>query len=174
MKTTKSNEGFIQKNEKVSVVIPVYNAKDYIEKCVTSILNQTYKNIECILIDDGSTDGSDIVCDKLEELDSRIIVRHKKNGGTASARNMGIELSNGEYISFIDADDYIDSVTYERVLSEMEDKDVTFVAFGMREENLDGSVAIYAPPKYMKLNQLEALEDLFGNRYMTHSSSNKV
>lgn len=90
----------------ISCIVPVYNVKQYLSQCVESIINQSYKNIEIILIDDGSTDGSGEICDKYVEKDCRIKVYHKENGGQAKARNIGINYAMGEYIVFLDADDY--------------------------------------------------------------------
>ena len=98
----------MENNDLISVIVPVYNVKDYLERCLNSIINQTYKNIEIILIDDGSTDGSSVICDNYKEIDNRIKVFHKKNGGLSSARNEGIKRSIGEYITFVDSDDSID------------------------------------------------------------------
>lgn len=92
----------------VSVVVPVFNSEKYLEKCVISILQQEYKDLELILIDDGSTDGSGLICDKYAIEDSRIKVIHKKNAGVSSARNSGIEIAKGKYIAFVDSDDYIE------------------------------------------------------------------
>lgn len=96
----------MQKN-KVSVIIPVHNADKFLNRCVDSVLNQSYKNIEIILVDDGSTDNSGNLCDTYALIDNRIKVIHKINGGVSSARNIGLDNADGEYISFIDADDYI-------------------------------------------------------------------
>lgn len=93
----------------VSIVIPVYNVSQYLGGCVKSVLSQTYTHLEIILVDDGSTDGSEKICDELKERDNRIFVIHKKNGGLSDARNAGIEASTGEYISFVDSDDIIHS-----------------------------------------------------------------
>ena len=93
----------------VSIIVPVYNVKDYLEKCVLSIINQTYKNIEIILVDDGSTDGCGALCDDLLKKDKRISVIHQNNGGLSDARNKGIDNSSGKYIMFIDSDDYIEN-----------------------------------------------------------------
>ncbi|MBF0715442.1 glycosyltransferase [Gemelliphila palaticanis] len=98
--------------ELITVVVPVYNVEKYLEKCVTSILNQTYKNLEIILVDDGSTDKSGELCDYLAERDSRIVVYHKLNGGLSDARNYGVDRAKGEYIGFVDSDDYIHSDMY--------------------------------------------------------------
>lgn len=94
-------------NGKVSIIVPVYNVEKYLDECITSIINQSYKNIEIILVDDGSTDNSGKILDKFEKKDERIKVVHKENGGVSSAKNVGIELSTGEYITFVDSDDYI-------------------------------------------------------------------
>lgn len=94
-------------NPLVSVVIPVYNVESYLHECVTSVVEQTYTNIEIILVDDGSTDSSGTLCDEFALSDSRICVFHKKNGGLSDARNYGIRRSHGSLISFIDSDDYV-------------------------------------------------------------------
>ena len=91
----------------VSIVVPVYNVELYLEKCVNSIVNQTYQNIEIILVDDGSTDGSGIKCDELAQKDNRIIVIHKENGGLSDARNVGIEKATGDFYVFLDSDDML-------------------------------------------------------------------
>jgi len=89
----------------VSIIIPVYNVENYLKRCIDSVLNQTHRNIEIILIDDGSTDKSGKICDYYASIDSRIYVIHKENGGQSSARNEGLKIATGEYISFIDSDD---------------------------------------------------------------------
>ena len=93
----------------ISVIVPVYNVEKYLRRCVDSIINQTYRNLEIILVDDGSPDKSGEICDEYAKQDSRIKVIHKKNGGVSSARNAGITAASGEYIMFVDSDDYIDS-----------------------------------------------------------------
>lgn len=95
------------KTELISVIIPVYNAKGMLDTCVHSVINQTYRNWELILIDDGSTDGSANDCDNFALQDSRIKVVHKQNGGESSARNRGVEIASGDYITFVDADDFV-------------------------------------------------------------------
>lgn len=100
-------------NDLISVVVPIYNVEKYLEECVDSIINQTYKNLEIILVDDGSTDNSGKMCDKFAQNDSRIKVIHKENGGLSDARNCGIEAATGKYIQFIDSDDYIDLDMFE-------------------------------------------------------------
>lgn len=91
----------------VSIIVPVYNAEKYLDKCILSLINQSYTEIEIILVNDGSTDKSLYVCNKYKQLDNRIIVVNKTNGGASSARNAGIKAANGDYIMFADADDYV-------------------------------------------------------------------
>lgn len=109
-----------QMDKKISVIVPVYNSIDCLERCVKSICGQTYSNLEILLIDDGSTDGTDKLCGKLASQDSRIRTYHKKNGGASSARNVGIQLASGEYLGFVDSDDYIEPDMYELMVSVME------------------------------------------------------
>lgn len=103
----------------ISVIVPVYNAEKYLRKCVASICEQTYQNLEIILVDDGSRDKSAELCDALALEDSRIIVIHKENGGAASARNTGIDAMHGDYAGFVDADDWIAPEMYEVLLQRM-------------------------------------------------------
>ncbi|MCM1297362.1 MAG: glycosyltransferase [Muribaculaceae bacterium] len=103
--------------EKISVIVPVYNSIDCLEKCVESIRAQTYSNLEILLIDDGSTDGTDKLCERLAAGDGRIREYHKKNGGASSARNLGIRLASGEYLGFVDSDDYIEPDMYSLMMS---------------------------------------------------------
>lgn len=91
----------------ISVIVPVYNVEPYLRKCVDSILNQTYRNLEVILVDDGSPDGCPVICDEYAEMDHRVRVIHKENGGLSDARNAGMAVMNGEYLSFVDSDDLL-------------------------------------------------------------------
>ena len=95
------------KNPQISIIIPVYNAEKYIKCCTDSILSQPYQNMELIIVDDGSTDKSAQICDEIANIDARVRVKHKKNGGVSSARNKGIDCATGDYITFVDADDYL-------------------------------------------------------------------
>ena len=94
-------------NELISVIVPIFKVEDYLRKCVDSVINQTYKNLEIILVDDGSPDNCPKICDEYANQDSRIKVIHKENGGLSDARNAGMKIAKGEYVSFIDSDDYI-------------------------------------------------------------------
>lgn len=112
-------------DELITIIVPVYNVKDYLEKCVTSIIGQSYGNLEIILVDDGSTDGSGELCDYWKKQDSRINIIHKPNGGLSDARNSALDVITGEYVMFVDSDDWIDldccQVLLENILNEKAD-----------------------------------------------------
>lgn len=144
-------------NEKISVIVPVYNVEFYLEKCVKSILNQTYSNFEILLINDGSTDNSSSICDKLKILDDRVKVFHKSNSGVSATRNFGIENSKGSLITFIDSDDFIKNDMLEILYSNLEkfnadisigkvvdtfDKDYTFNEISEEISNWDNETAV--------------------------------
>ena len=107
----------------ISVIVPIYNVEKYLSRCLDSILAQTYKNLEIILVNDGSTDGSGKICEEYKQKDSRIVVVHKKNGGLSSARNAGLDIATGSYIGFVDSDDYISLDMYELLIQKMLRKD---------------------------------------------------
>lgn len=117
-------------NPLVTVVVPVYNVEKYLDRCIDSIVNQTYKNLEIILIDDGSPDNCPKMCDAWAEKDSRIKVIHKQNAGLGMARNSGIEAATGEYIFFIDSDDYIDIFAVEKSVATAINSKSQIVMFG--------------------------------------------
>ena len=125
-------EHVLMKEKKVSVIVPVYKVEKYLAKCVKSIINQTYKNIEIILVDDGSPDCCPKICDCFANQDIRVKVIHKANGGLSSARNAGVNIATGDYLMFIDGDDYIDCLTIEKALSAMIQKKVDLVIFGLQ------------------------------------------
>lgn len=124
---------FNLKYDMISIIVPVYNVEEYLPKCLDSILNQTYTNIEIILIDDGSTDNSSFLCDAFAKRNSIIKVIHKVNGGLSDARNVGIESSSGEYILLVDSDDYIELDACERLMNTMKQTEVDFVVGAIRE-----------------------------------------
>lgn len=117
----------------ISVIVPVYNVEKYIRRCVDSILSQTYKNLEILLVDDGSNDLSGEICDEYAGTDKRVRAFHKKNGGLASARNFGLENVMGEYVSFVDSDDWIEKNTYSYCLDLINNENckVDVVQFGI-------------------------------------------
>lgn len=113
--------------QKISIIIPVYNVEKHLSRCIESILKQTFRNIEIILIDDGSSDKCPQICDLYAKRDPRIKVIHKENAGAGIARNSGIELATGKFISFVDSDDYIAPNMFEKLYNEIEHKDVDAV-----------------------------------------------
>lgn len=123
----------------VSIIVPVYNAEEYLAESVQSLINQTFKKIEILLIDDGSPDNSGILCDELAKMDGRIKVIHKENGGAASARNLGIEMANGEYIMFLDSDDWLEKQAIEILVNKIEEEPLDIVRFNYIREFGDGS-----------------------------------
>jgi glycosyltransferase involved in cell wall biosynthesis len=122
----------------ISVIVPVYNVEDYIEECLDSILAQTYARLEIILVDDGSTDSSGILCDAYAARDDRIKVIHKDNGGQGSARNVGIAACQGRYIGFVDPDDRIKPEMYERLLQAVTNEDSDFSSCGFSVIDFNG------------------------------------
>lgn len=121
--------------ELISVVVPVFNAEDYIERCLNSIMFQTFTNLEIILVDDGSNDKSGAICEKYSKKDSRIVVFHQKKGGPVKARKKGISIASGKYIGFVDADDYLESSFFERMYDIIERENVQFVHSGYYKNN---------------------------------------
>jgi len=133
----------------ISVIIPVYNIKEYLERCVSSVRNQTYSNLEIILVDDGSTDGTSALCDELAAQDERIRVFHKENGGSSSARNLGIANAKGEYLGFVDSDDYVSEEMYEVLMQAVLEYNVKIAQVGRDEIDAEGNMLpnICEPPK---------------------------
>lgn len=125
---------------RLSVIIPVYNNKKYLQQCIDSVINQEYQNIEIILVDDGSTDGSGEICDEYQKADGRIQVIHKENEGCMNARWHGLKISSGKYVGFVDSDDWIALDMYRMLMSRAQEKDCDIVSmgymvvFGEREE----------------------------------------
>ena len=140
----------------ISVVVPVYNVEELLPRCIDSILNQTKKNIEIILVDDGATDGSGAVCDAYAKKDERIRVIHKPNGGLTSAWKAGAEVSTGTYLGFIDSDDWIDADMYERMWESAVKYDSDVVVCGL--------VFDYEDPSLEKRQEISGFEKEFYNR----------
>lgn len=124
----------------VTVVLPIYNVKKYLDRCINSVVNQTYSNLEILLIDDGSTDGCSVICDEWAAKDGRIRVVHKENQGLGMARNTGIENANGEYICFFDSDDFIAPVTIEASYTQAVKTKADIVLFGINFADENGTV----------------------------------
>ena len=151
----------LQDNVLISVIIPIYKVEKYLKKCVESIVKQTYKNLEIILVDDGSPDSSGEICDELALIDSRITVVHKKNEGVSNARNTGIDISKGEYIYFIDGDDYAELNAIEVLLKYALEKNADIVVADTNIVNEKGNVlndSNVTEIKYQEFSAKEAAE----------------
>lgn len=129
----------------ISIIVPVYNTEKYLPKCIESILAQTYTNFELILVDDGSIDRCPQICDEYAEKDSRIKVFHKENGGVSSARNCGLDIANGEYIGFVDSDDYIEPEMYEKMLHTITESNVDLCICRCKAERPTGDFISESP-----------------------------
>lgn len=134
----------------VTIVLPIYNVGKYLDRCMESVVNQTYKNIEIIMVDDGSTDDCPEICEKWRQKDERIKVIHKKNAGLGMARNTGIENATGEYICFFDSDDYIAIDTIEKVYQCVCDNKAELVIFGFSTVDTNGKIKKCIVPKTKK------------------------
>ena len=159
--------------EKVSIVVPVYNVEDYLKYCVDSLINQSYKNIEIILVDDGSTDGSGRICDQYAQEDDRIRVLHIENGGLSNARNTGVRAATAHWIMFLDSDDYYDCRTVEYLMGLKDQYNVDFVSTPVIEvrnhedKDFSGDINEKSP---RKLDRYTALKEMFYGRHVgTHS-----
>ena len=124
----------------ISVIVPIYNVEKYLERCVDSIVNQTYRNLEIILVDDGSPDNCPKMCDDFAKKDSRIRVVHKKNGGLSDARNSGMKIASGECIVFVDSDDYVDCNMIAKMYDVMLKDDSDVVSCGVKWVDENGEV----------------------------------
>ena len=148
----------MEPNPLISVIVPVYNVAAWLPRCVDSVLTQTYQNLEILLIDDGSTDASGEICDAYAEKDPRIRVIHKKNGGLSSARNAGLDVSNGQYLGFVDSDDWIEPEMYAEMLALMERNEAQLVCAGRYDVDGDtGKKTIGLCPKRQECNTGEEL-----------------
>lgn len=149
----------------VSIIIPVYNVEPYIRRCVYSVINQTYNNLEIILVNDGSNDNSPQICDELAKIDKRIIVIHKKNGGLSDARNAGLDICRGEFISFIDSDDWVNENFIKTLLSQALKLNADIII----GENIrtDGIIPVFTQAPQTKLySAKEALLHLFSQNHV--------
>lgn len=145
----------------LSIIIPVYNVRDYIEQCVLSVLQQDYREIEVIIVDDGSTDGSSIICDELSSRDDRIKIFHQENMGMSGARNTGLKNVHGDYIGFIDSDDWIEDKMFSMMVNEMRFEDADIVM--CRNQHISSEGVIYGIEGYSErviFNNVQATEEI--------------
>ena len=146
----------------ISIIIPIYNVDKYLTKCIESIVSQTYQDLEIIMVDDGSSDACPQICDQYAEKDSRIVVIHQKNSGVSAARNAGLKVATGKYISFIDADDYIEFDMYENMVRAFEIEDSELVICGYDYVDEDGNTTrLYREKEHEIINQKECFRRYF-------------
>ena len=158
-----------------SVIVPIYNVEKYLERCIQSILDQDYKNIEVILINDGSTDRSGEICRKYKEIDNRIVLIEQENGGMSSARNAGLDAAKGEYIFFVDSDDYVSSSFVSFALEDFIRNESDIVVFGYKGVHVStGKEDIHRAKASRMLDKPEAMRAMLIDDYINCQPWNKA
>lgn len=150
-------------NQLISIIVPIYNVEKYLKECIESIINQTYKNIEIILVDDGSPDNCGIICDEYSQKDKRIIVIHKENGGLSDARNKGIDIAKGDYLTFIDSDDFVNIDYIEKLYNSIKLNNTKLAQCGISKVNENNEIIerLNYDENYIKTSH-EILNELYG------------
>lgn len=143
---------------KISIIVPIYKVEKYLDRCIESIVNQTYKNIEIILVDDGSPDNCPQMCDEWAKKDERIKVVHKQNGGVSTARNAGLDIATGEYIQFVDSDDFLELNACEILISNMKNTNADLVVANFK--NIGGEARIKQINDFVTRDQSDAMVKL--------------
>lgn len=154
---------------KVSIVVPVYNVEKYLDRCIESLVNQTLKDIEIILVDDGSPDNCPEMCDEWAKKDDRIVVVHKENEGASYARNTGIELSKGEYIAFVDSDDYVDKNMYDDMVMTADRYNCDMILCDVLKETADEQFTFSHNIREGYYSKKQLIEEYYPNLLMTNS-----
>lgn len=151
----------------ISIIVPVYNVEKYLNRCIESILNQTYKNFELILVNDGSTDKSRQICEKYQAEDNRVIVINQQNKGVSAARNVGLEIAKGEYIAFVDSDDYIERDMYESLINDCKNKnsDITVCGFYQLRPNSKRNELFIKNESFI-MNSIDCINKFFEDDYI--------
>ncbi len=145
------------KNGLISVIVPVYKVENYIHECVDSIIAQTYTNLEIILVDDGSPDNCSKICDEYAEKDSRVKVIHQENGGLSAARNAGLDIATGDYIGYVDSDDYIELNMYEELYEAIKEYNSDLSICGVKKFELENRLEVYGNKSLTKNEFLKEL-----------------
>lgn len=160
---------------KLSIIVPVYNVKDYFHRCIDTILTQTYKNFELILVDDGSTDGSETMCDEMKAKDSRIAVIHQTNKGQSYARNIGIKMAKGDYIGFVDGDDWVEPRMFEKMIASLEQNDADVVICRLQmDEVFKEKIKVIGYDKEITFNKIEATMEILKDDMIPSFPVNKI
>lgn len=153
----------------LSIIVPVYNVKEYLEQCLESIVNQTLKDIEIILVNDGSTDGSDEICNKYADMDKRVVVVNQENAGLAAARQAGLNIATGEYIGFVDSDDWLELSMYDEMYAKAIENNADIVFCNVYRDESKKEQVYFAPGFYDR----EAMEKVIFPRLLAGFDSNK-
>jgi len=167
----------MRNNALISVIVPVYNVKEYLNKCLESIIYQTYSNLEILIVDDGSTDGSENICEMYARKDIRVRVFHQQHKGLSEARNLALKYASGEYVACVDGDDYIEKDMYESLVENMDDE-IDIVTCGVnnlfpKSINMKNYVS-YKTHVRTKYNNYEAVRELIGGNAISFSSCDKL
>ena len=159
----------------ISVIVPIYHVEQYLNRCVESLVNQTYSNLEIILVDDGSPDNCPKMCDDWVQKDSRIKVIHKGNGGLSDARNAGMQIANGDVICFIDSDDWIDLKAFEVMLNVMQDDESDIISCGVKWVDEDGDLLrLVSVDEHEMLNTHDSMQELLHDGKLKQHVWNKL
>ena len=158
----------------LSVIVPVYNGEKYIKECLESIINQTYKDLQIIVVNDGSTDNTESILVNIRKIDSRILVINKKNGGVSSARNLGLKYTSKEFITFVDSDDTLDKDMYELLMKYAEEKKFDIIHCGYKRINNDGIKLVNDTGDIIVQENKEALECIIEGKLFVPSLWNKI
>ena len=159
---------------KISIIVPVYKTEKYLDKCIESILNQTFKDFELILVDDGSPDNCGKICDEWAKKDDRIVVIHKENGGVSKARNTALDIIKGEYVGFVDSDDTIEPTMYEELYNNLIDSNAQISVCDFNFITPSGSQSNSREPKIQVYESSEALEIIFKSTPFAGHLCNKL
>lgn len=159
----------------ISVIIPVYNVKPYLEHCMDTVLNQTYRNLEIVLVDDGSTDGSGELCDHYQEIDKRVRVIHKTCEGVSSARNAALDVAKGEFYCFVDSDDYASTELVEKLMTSVQNNSCEIAICGHYTER-NGKISVEEPlvDNILLFNRDEALDKLIEDKIINNYFWDKI
>ncbi len=157
---------FINMGNLISVIVPIYNVEIYLKRCVDSIINQSYRNLEIILVDDGSPDNCGVMCDEYKTRDDSVKVIHKKNGGLSDARNVGLELANGDYITFVDSDDWINQKYIEKLYKLLIDYEADISVSNFIRTKKENIIISEMDGKIIEYSNIEALEQYFSKYYV--------
>lgn len=159
----------------LTIIVPVYNTEKYLAQCVESLLAQNLKDIQILLVDDGSTDKSGKICDSYSKIDRRIQVIHKENGGLSDARNAGMEQAEADYLGFVDSDDYVEPDFFRRLYEEIKESGADLAAAGIRQVEEGGKVtATRCVEKAATLDRHDGLKELFFSKRISNSVCNKI